>query len=203
MRIECRPYAKGAGLRLGVATCALALGGMQWAQAQTRQMQAGASAPISAQAMVEQLQSPQPRTRSFRNLVVEAAPAGQGNATPSNSAATGEPRPSLSLLIQFDFNSAKVSTESAGLLNNLATALNSPSLRDARFAVEGHTDAVGAASVNQKLSQTRAAAVAAYLEKKGVDSARLSAMGKGFSELAEPSDPKSAANRRVRIVNLD
>ena len=148
----------------------------------------------SAAEMVEQLKiqpAPAPRTRGLRNLTVEAA-----DTTPAA-------KPSLSLLIQFDFNSAKVKPESQQALSNLAQALQSKELADAKFAVEGHTDAKGRADYNLKLSQQRADAVRSFLASNGVADARLQAVGKGASELANATDPLAADNRRVRIVNLN
>jgi outer membrane protein OmpA-like peptidoglycan-associated protein len=153
-----------------------------------------AQAAPSAADMVEQLKAqpvPAPRTRSLRNLTVEAA-----DTTPAA-------KPSLSLLIQFDFNSAKVKPESQQALSNLAQALQSKELADSTFAVEGHTDAKGRADYNLKLSQQRADAVRAFLASNGVVDARLQAVGKGSSELANATDPLAAENRRVRIVNLN
>lgn len=66
--------------------------------------------------------------------------------------------------------------------------------------VDGHTDNVGKAASNQKLSQERAAAVVKYLvEKKGVDGKRLSAKGWGDSKpIADnKSEAGRAKNRRV------
>jgi len=156
-----------------------------------------AQATPSAAGMVEQLKvqpAPAARTRSLRNLTVEAAAADTA-APPS--------RPSLSLLIQFDFNSAKVKPESQKALVNLAQALQSKELADSKFAVEGHTDAKGRADYNLKLSQQRADAVRAFLASNGVADARLAAVGKGAGELANAADPLAAENRRVRIVNLN
>lgn len=151
----------------------------------------------SAGDMVEQLKSQAgPRTRSLRNLTIEAVP----NAAAGASAVA---RPSLSLLIQFDFNSASVKPESQQALANLAQALQSKELVESRFAIEGHTDAKGRADYNLKLSQQRAEGVRAFLARQGVAVSRLSAVGKGSSELSNEADPLAAENRRVRIVNLD
>ncbi len=151
----------------------------------------------SAGDMVEQLKSQAaPRTRSLRNLTVEAVP----NAAAGASAVA---RPSLSLLIQFDFNSASVKPESQQALANLAQALQSKELVESKFAIEGHTDAKGRADYNLKLSQQRAEGVRAFLARQGVAVSRLSAVGKGSSELSNEADPLAAENRRVRIVNLD
>ena len=154
----------------------------------------------SAEQMVQQLKAP--KTRSLRNLTVEAA-APEGAASASTSATAPVPRPSLSLLIQFDFNSARVRPESQQALANLSQALQSSELMGARFAIEGHTDAKGNADYNQRLSQQRAQAVKEVLTTRGVEEARLQALGKGSSQLANTADPLAAENRRVRIVNLD
>jgi outer membrane protein OmpA-like peptidoglycan-associated protein len=148
-----------------------------------------AQAAPSAAEMVEQLTAkPAPRTRSLRNLSVEAVE---------------QTKPSLSLLIQFDFNSAKVLPESQQALLNLAQAMQSKELADVKFAVEGHTDAKGRADYNLKLSEQRAQAVSALLASRGVTPSRLAAVGKGATEPANAADPLAAENRRVRIVNLN
>jgi outer membrane protein OmpA-like peptidoglycan-associated protein len=158
----------------------------------------------SAEQMIQQLSVP--RTRSLRNLSVEAVVPPAANSAPlsvPDLASTPVVRPSLSLLIQFDFNSARVRPESQQALANLSQALQSPELRASNFAVEGHTDAKGGKDYNQKLSQQRAQAVSDFLKAQGVLEARLAAAGKGSSDLANSADPFAAENRRVRIVNLD
>lgn len=170
--------------------------------------------------MIEQLKHP--RTRSMRNLTVEAVPApapaapgdkpadaasALGSNPPLALAALADPtlgaRPSLSLLIQFDFDSARVRPESQQALTNLSQALQSADLAASRFAVEGHTDAKGNAGYNLKLSESRAQAVSDFLKGQGVAPARLLAAGKGAGDLANSAAPFAAENRRVRIVNLD
>ncbi len=167
------------------------------------------SAPSTAE-MIEQLKAPAPavqfKTRGLRNLSVEAAPDNASEtANGSNATAAQTPalRPSLSLLIQFDFNSAQIRPESQQSLMNLAQALKAPELLNSNFAVEGHTDAKGGSDYNLKLSQQRADAVQKFLAQRGVASGRLMAVGKGSTQLANSSDPLAAENRRVRIVNLD
>ena len=184
--------------------------GLQFCMSVAAQTASATSTPApSADQMIEQLKGP--RTRSLRNLIVESQPAstasaavvsGQHGATASVNAPAG-PRPSLSLLIQFDFNSARVRPESQQALSNLAKALSSPELVESRFAVEGHTDAKGRAEYNLKLSQDRADAVRDYLLAQGIARNRLGSEGKGSNDLANKAEPYAAENRRVRIVNLD
>lgn len=174
------------------------------------------TAAPSTEQMIEQLKAP--RTRSLRNLTVEAVPASSAtvdaaHASEGASPTTGTPvstvaqsavnRPSLSLLIQFDFGSARVRPESQQALANLSQALQSTELVSSRFAVEGHTDAKGGADYNLKLSESRAQAVRDFLKSKGIDPNRLVAAGKGATELTNSNQPFAPENRRVRIVNLD
>ncbi len=185
--------------------------------------QAQTAAP-SAEQMIEQLKVP--RTRGLRNFSVEAVPskaateiimapgAAAQSSIQATQSVTSEPsptvvqaevfvRPSLSLMIQFDFNSARVRPESQQALANLAQALQSTELLSSRFAVEGHTDAKGSSDFNQKLSLQRALAVSDFMSLRGVGQDRLVAQGKGSTELSNKIDPFAAENRRVRIVNLD
>jgi outer membrane protein OmpA-like peptidoglycan-associated protein len=156
-----------------------------------------AQPPPSAESMVDQLR---PRnTRSLRNLVIEPRQDSQGNTGPAVRPAP----PSLSLSIEFDFDSARVRPESRKILENLAQAMQSAELATSRFAVEGHTDARGGAEYNQRLSQRRADAVRDVLALLGVEPTRLSPLGKGAAEPVNPRDPKAGENRRVLIVNLD
>ena len=171
----------------------------------------------SSEQMIQQLErKAPPRTRSIRNLTVEAALGSAAAPAPATVASVPastptsipaptlhEDRPALSLLIEFDYNSTSVRPESQQLLTMLSQALQSEKLHLSHFAVEGHTDAKGRADYNQNLSQRRAMAVRDFLKTQGVVAYRLATVGKGASELANPADPQSGENRRVRIVNLD
>ena len=158
----------------------------------------------NTQEMVEALK---PRTRSLRNLIVGEAAASAPSAA-SAAANTGAseppaPRPSLSMAIRFDFDSARLRPEGAVVLDRLAAALNTSDLQESRFLVEGHTDAKGNADYNLRLSQARADEVRRYLGAQGIATERLSAVGRGSQELATPAAPLAAENRRVRIVNVE
>ena len=171
----------------------------------------------SSEQMIQQLErKAPPRTRSIRNLTVEAALGSAAAPAPATVASVPastptsipaptlhEDRPALSLLIEFDYNSASVRPESQQLLTMLSQALQSEKLRLSHFAVEGHTDAKGSSVYNQKLSLQRALAVRDVLVSHGVLSDRLQASGKGSTELANTALPFAPENRRVRIVNLD
>ncbi|MDO8418957.1 MAG: OmpA family protein, partial [Rubrivivax sp.] len=118
-------------------------------------------------------------------------------------AAAPEPRPGLSLPIQFEPNSTQVRPESGVLLGNLVAAMLSPELRTNRFVIEGHADTRGGSMSNQRLSQLRAEEVRLYLVALGVNPTRLKAVGKGAAEPAMVRDPFAAENRRVRVVTVE
>jgi OOP family OmpA-OmpF porin len=119
-------------------------------------------------------------------------------------AAPKAPKPGAgkaSLLITFGTDSADIGGETQTVLDTLARALQSDSLAGFSFKVEGHADARGEPEHNQRLSQQRAEAVAAYLvDKHGILPERLSAIGKGASEPLNKQRSDAPENRRVTIV---
>ena len=71
------------------------------------------------------------------------------------------------------------------------------------MTVEGHTDSIGTAAANQRLSQRRAEAVRARLaERHGVKTSTWKAVGYGPSRPREPNTTLEgrARNRRVELV---
>ncbi|SFB00237.1 Thrombospondin type 3 repeat-containing protein [Flavobacterium swingsii] len=69
------------------------------------------------------------------------------------------------------------------------------------FSIEGHTDADGKDTVNQTLSENRAAAVKTYLVENGIDASRLTSAGFGESMPIASNKTKAgkALNRRVEV----
>jgi outer membrane protein OmpA-like peptidoglycan-associated protein len=72
---------------------------------------------------------------------------------------------------------------------------------DLKLEVQGHTDNVGGADYNQKLSEARANTVVNWLKAKGITADRLSARGYGLTKpIADNgSDEGRAKNRRVEL----
>ena len=72
---------------------------------------------------------------------------------------------------------------------------------NAKFTVEGHTDSVGSAKTNQRLSESRANSVRDFLVDKGIGADRLTAIGYGEDKPIATNNTRSgrAQNRRVEI----
>jgi OOP family OmpA-OmpF porin len=99
----------------------------------------------------------------------------------------------------FDFDKYKLKDQFKPELDKIADVMIADT--SARFLVTGHTDTVGTAAYNQKLSERRAEAVAAYLESKGVSRDRLTVKGVGFTQL-QVQTPPNTREARNRVVEL-
>ncbi|WP_026942138.1 OmpA family protein [Hellea balneolensis] len=103
--------------------------------------------------------------------------------------------------INFAYDKAEIrGAESFDLLNSLASAANQCSAF--KINIEGHTDADGANSYNQRLSEARANLVVAYLSENGVERSRMSAIGYGETKpIADnTTDAGKAQNRRIEFI---
>lgn len=102
--------------------------------------------------------------------------------------------------IFFETGKADLLPQSHYELGRLVELLqNNPTLS---VELGGHTDNVGSAEANQKLSEARAKAVLDYLVKQGISPSRLSFRGYGESRpIATNDTPEGRAdNRRVEMI---
>lgn len=110
-------------------------------------------------------------------------------------------KPSASLLITFETNSAELTAPAKKQLDVVAAALKNDRLAEYSFNVEGHADPRGDADTNLSLSQQRADSVRAYLiSTHDIAAERLKAEGRGDRDLLNRKVPSAAENRRVTIV---
>ncbi len=103
------------------------------------------------------------------------------------------------------FNSGKATLKPGSFaeLDKLANLLlKNP---DIRVEISGHTDNVGSASVNKRISKSRALTVKNYLVSRGVPSDKVDYMGYGYDQPIAPNDTKEgrAKNRRVEMKIID
>lgn len=108
----------------------------------------------------------------------------------------------VALYINFDTDKSSIRADGGQVVNEIVALLHKE--RKLRLSIEGHTDDVGQARRNQELSQQRADAVMAAVAARGIDRARLAAVGHGASiPLADNgTDEGRARNRRVELVKL-
>lgn len=106
--------------------------------------------------------------------------------------------------IHFDFDKATIRREAAPTIADIAETLRvNP---DWRLLINGHTDSIGKASYNQKLSQRRASSVKAALVKTyNISPDRLETQGLGSSKPKGRNDTLQGRklNRRVELVRID
>jgi len=106
--------------------------------------------------------------------------------------------------INFENDSAKILGDSNALLEEIADVLQrNPNIR--KVEIQGHTDNTGGREHNQRLSESRANAVRAWLVKAGVDGNRLLAKGYGQDRPLAPNVTtlNKAKNRRVQFIILE
>ena len=112
-------------------------------------------------------------------------------------------KPNIDLEINFDYNSADISSKSMPAVQALGRALTNPDLKGSTFIVAGHTDAAGGDGYNQDLSERRADSIKRYLmDNFHIASADLVTVGYGKTKLKDPNQPLADVNRRVQVVNM-
>lgn len=104
-------------------------------------------------------------------------------------------------VIRFGQGSAEIDPESEILLDEVAGALKP--CRGSIIAITGHSDAVGDASVNLRLSRERAAAVRSELVERGLPRDSLRATGRGSAQPIEGLQPEDPANRRIEFSVIE
>jgi outer membrane protein OmpA-like peptidoglycan-associated protein len=102
--------------------------------------------------------------------------------------------------ILFDFDSYALRYEARRDLDRVVDIL----IRypETRIIVTGHTDSIGDANYNQRLSEYRAQSVANYLISRGVQSYRISSVGYGET-MPIASNATESGRQRNRRVELD
>ena len=104
-----------------------------------------------------------------------------------------------SFQVFFDFNKSTITAAAAKVIQSAADTVRAGGV--AHIDVIGHTDTVGGAAYNQKLSETRAGAVKAQLIADGVAGGEIATSGVGKTGLLVPTADgvREAQNRRAEI----
>ncbi len=110
----------------------------------------------------------------------------------------------LNMQVQFALGSDQLTPQAARTLAVLGQALADQQLAGLNFRIEGHTDAIGGAALNEALSLRRANAVVDFITRRySVDRARLMPVGLGETQPLVPTGEGVAEprNRRVMVVS--
>ena len=127
------------------------------------------------------------------------------SSPPPKEIAQPEPAPANlpgPFVIYFDFDQAKLTSESKAVLNDVLSAASASDF--SKIVAIGHTDLAGDNRYNSELSKKRAKAVADFLIESGISRSDLAVSARGQEE---PSIPTAAGqreqrNRRVEVKFL-
>lgn len=104
--------------------------------------------------------------------------------------------------VNFETNSAELTPASRDTLDVVVKGiLANPEIH---IEISGHTDNVGTAAYNRRLSLLRAESVKRYLVNKGVSAERIKTVGYGFDRpIADNKTPEGRAkNRRIEFLRI-
>jgi outer membrane protein OmpA-like peptidoglycan-associated protein len=175
--------------RVGLGWAAVALSNGAAAGAWAGNAEAGDDAVVAAPRIVDSLTS--------KDIVLDRP--GRVATRP----ASARRDPAIDLNVAFGFGSVDLLAQGQAQLDELAAALGHRLLAEASFLLAGHTDRVGDADFNLRLSLGRAETVRRYLiDAHGIAAQRLQTIGFGFARLLDPAHPAAAVNRRVEVRRL-
>jgi OOP family OmpA-OmpF porin len=101
------------------------------------------------------------------------------------------------LNVKFDFDKSIIKKNYYQDIDNLAQVMKD--YPDLNIVIEGHTDSVGTAAYNKKLSQQRAEAVKKYMVENGIDTNRLKAQGFGKNKPIASNKTKEGRQKNRRV----
>ncbi|TDT43044.1 OOP family OmpA-OmpF porin [Halospina denitrificans] len=105
--------------------------------------------------------------------------------------------------VTFEFDSATLTPNARVVLMRVARDLEYHS--DVTVQIRGHTDSIGTAEYNRKLSQDRADSVKDFLVSQGIAEERITTKGFGFSKPVATNDTEEGRrlNRRIEMKRTD
>lgn len=135
----------------------------------------------------------------YRLAIIEPAML-QQTVTAGQLAAQIKKQGFATLYINFDTAKSDLKSDAQGMIKEIASMLKANP--DFKISIEGHTDKIGDAKSNKKLSEDRARAVMKAVVAQGVDATRLTTAGFGMEQPVADNRTEEgrAKNRRVELV---
>ena len=160
-------------------------------------LQASLTDPAHAATLHNDLQSALPEFDISTRITVNVPDAVNRIPLPSRPCAAVLERIVREQPIDFDTGSAKITSDSSNVLDQLAGRF--ARCEGGPIEIGGHTDSQGAEDLNERISLSRAEAVRTALTQRGVPIAQMTARGYGEAEpIADNrSDAGRARNRRI------
>lgn len=103
--------------------------------------------------------------------------------------------------VKFPVDSSKLSPEAQQRLQDFVEKLKTDN-RNVYLEIQGHTDSVGTASLNERLGEERAEAVRLYMNQQGVALNRMNTISYGEKDPVASNKTRAgrAQNRRVVLI---
>ena len=126
-------------------------------------------------------------------------PATPADSTVNAYGCLAEEKASIELEVLFASGSAQIPPASQVAIQDLANFMKQHP--ETKVDIQGHTDNIGNAADNLKLSDNRAKAVMSYLVSKSIKADRITAKGYGATKPVadNTSEQNRAQNRRTEI----
>ncbi len=188
---------KSAFLASAIAASALSLGGCATREYVDTHVAAVDSRVQSTQSQVDQHQTHLAQLDQSTKEALE-------RATAAGKLAEGKFLYSMALSddsVKFPVNGAKLSSEAQERLTAFADKLKTDN-RNVYLEIQGHTDARGPLSANQRLGEERAEAVRLFMNQHGVPLNRMSTISYGKQDPVANNKTRTgrAQNRRVVLI---
>lgn len=137
-------------------------------------------------------------TLRYKNNIPKRPPAPEGGGDGVDSVPAGF----VLNGVTFDTGKATIKAESYPRLDSVLEYMTHK--KSARIEISGHTDNVGNATNNKKLSEKRAQSCKEYLVSKGIDAARIDAVGYGdeVPVASNKTEEGRQQNRRIEAREL-
>ena len=127
-------------------------------------------------------------------------PARQTYRSPPPPPPPPAPEPPRNFIVFFDWDSSDITAEAAAILRDAAATAQRGA--PVRIVATGHADRSGTTVYNRALSERRALAVRAELQRRGINPSTVSTFARGETDplVATPDGVREPQNRRVELV---